>query len=57
MADDSSLSDYDPRIDEAKQFLKLANDADTMNRQEALEDLKYLGFNFGRNSASGFDLG
>ena len=33
----------DPRIDEAKQFLKLANDADTMNRQEALEDLKFVG--------------
>src|SRR5512137_1051656 len=32
----------DPRIDEAKQFLKLANDADTMNRQEALEDLKFV---------------
>ena len=43
MADDSSLSDYDPRIDEAKKFLKLANDADTMNRQEALEDLKFVG--------------
>ena len=43
MAEDSSLSDYDPRIDEAKQFLKLANDADTMNRQEALEDLKFVG--------------
>ena len=33
----------DPRIDEAKQFLKLANDADTMNRQEALEDMKFVG--------------
>ena len=42
MADDTSLSDYDPRIDEAKKFLKLANDADTMNRQEALEDLKFV---------------
>jgi hypothetical protein len=42
MAEDTSLSDYDPRIDEAKQFLKLANDADTMNRQEALEDLKFV---------------
>jgi Phage P22-like portal protein len=39
---DSNLSDYDPRIDEAKNFLKLANDADTMNRQEALEDLKFV---------------
>jgi hypothetical protein len=33
----------DPRIDEAKQFLKIANDADTMNRQEALEDMKFVG--------------
>ena len=33
----------DPRIDEAKQFLKFANDADTMNRQEALEDMKFVG--------------
>jgi hypothetical protein len=39
---DESLSDYDPRIDKAKQFLKMANDADTMNRQEALEDLKFV---------------
>jgi len=42
MADDTSLSDYDPRIDKAKKFLKMANDADTMNRQEALEDLKFV---------------
>lgn len=34
--------EYDSRIDEAKQFLKIANDADTMNRQEALEDLKFV---------------
>ena len=34
-------SDFDPRIDEAKKFLKLANDADTNNRSEALEDLKF----------------
>lgn len=40
--DDASLSDYDPRIDKAKKFLKMANDADTMNRQEALEDLKFV---------------
>jgi len=33
--------DYDPRIDMAKKFLKLANDADTNNRSEALEDLKF----------------
>ena len=41
--EDSQLSDYDPRIDEARKFLRLANDADTMNRQEALEDLKFVG--------------
>jgi hypothetical protein len=35
--------DYDARIQEAIEFLKLANDADTMNRQEALEDLKFGG--------------
>ena len=35
--------DYDPRIQEAVEFLKLANDADTQNRQEALEDLKFGG--------------
>jgi hypothetical protein len=35
--------DYDPRIQEAVEFLKLANEADTMNRQEALEDLKFGG--------------
>jgi len=35
--------DYDSRIQEAIDFLKLANDADTMNRQEALEDLKFGG--------------
>lgn len=34
--------DYDPIIEEAKQFLRFANDADTMNRQEALEDLKFV---------------
>ena len=33
--------DYDKRIQEAIDFLKFANDADTMNRQEALEDLKF----------------
>jgi Phage P22-like portal protein len=37
----NDMDDYDPIIEEAKQFLKLANDADTMNRQEALEDLKF----------------
>ena len=34
-------SEYDPIIDEAKKFLRLCNDSDTMNRQEALEDLKF----------------
>ena len=33
--------DNDPRIEEAKQFLRLANDADSNNRSEALEDLKF----------------
>jgi len=32
----------DAIINEAKEFLKLCNDADTMNRQEALEDLKFV---------------
>ena len=41
MALDPQETDYDPIIDEAKQFLKFANDADTVNRQEALEDLKF----------------
>jgi hypothetical protein len=41
MAYDSNTQDYDPIIEEAKQFLKFANDADTMNRQEALEDLQF----------------
>ena len=36
MALDPLETDYDPIIDEAKQFLKFANDADTMNRQEAV---------------------
>jgi hypothetical protein len=42
MATEQNQDYYDPRIDEAKQFLKLANEADTMNRQEALEDLKFV---------------
>lgn len=33
--------EYDSRIDEAKQFLKLAAEADSNNRSEALEDLKF----------------
>lgn len=35
--------DYNPIIAEAQEFLKWANDADTMNRQKALEDLKFGG--------------
>ena len=35
--------DYNPLIAEAQEFLKWANDADTMNRQETLEDLKFGG--------------
>jgi hypothetical protein len=31
----------DKRIEDAKQFLKFANDADSNNRSEALEDLKF----------------
>jgi TolA-binding protein len=36
------MDDYDTIIDEAKDFLKFCNDADSMNRQEALEDLKFV---------------
>ena len=36
------MNDYDPIIQEAIDFLKWANEADTMNRQEALEDLKFV---------------
>jgi hypothetical protein len=39
---EKEVSDYNPLIEEAKQFLKLANDSDTMNRQEGLEDLKFV---------------
>ena len=35
--------DYDPRIEDAKQFLRFAADADTNNRSEALDDLKFAG--------------
>ena len=42
MAKDTG-NDYDSRIEEAKQFLKFCNDSDTQNRQEALEDLKFVG--------------
>ena len=40
MADDRE-DDFDSRIEEAKQFLRLASDADSTNRSEALEDLKF----------------
>ena len=33
--------DYDSRIEAAKKFLKLAADADSNNRSEAMEDLKF----------------
>jgi Phage P22-like portal protein len=36
------MDDYDPIIQEAVDFLKFCNDADTNNRQEALEDLKFV---------------
>jgi hypothetical protein len=42
MMANNQQGDYDPIIEEAKQFLKFCNDADTMNRQEALEDLKFV---------------
>ena len=42
MADDSiQQSDNDPRIANAIKFLQFANEADQMNRSEALEDLKF----------------
>ena len=39
---EQTASDYDPRIDQAKKFLELANNYETRNRQEALEDLKFV---------------
>ena len=42
MAKKTTISnDYDKRIEDDKQFLKFANDADSNNRSEALEDLKF----------------
>lgn len=35
--------EFDPRIEDAKQFLRFAADADTNNRSEALDDLKFAG--------------
>ena len=40
---ETQYDDYDPRIDDAKQFLRFAADADTNNRSEALDDLKFAG--------------
>ena len=43
MAQDIPYGGQEPEIiTEAKQFLKWCNDSDTMNRQEALEDLKFV---------------
>ena len=41
MAEDVQSDDYDERIESAKKFLRLANEADTTNRSEALEDLRF----------------
>ena len=38
---DAEMMDYDPRIDEAKKFLRQSADWDSNNRSEALEDLKF----------------
>jgi len=35
----TQVVDNDPRIQDAIQFLQFANEADQMNRSEALEDL------------------
>lgn len=35
------MDDYDSKIEEAKQFLKLASDAESTNRQEGMDDLKF----------------
>ena len=32
---------FDPRIAEAQKFWRLVNDADSMNRAEALQDIKF----------------
>lgn len=47
MADDTASvasylsDDYDPRIKDAQDFLRFANENDTNNRSEALDDLKF----------------
>lgn len=41
MANNQGGDDNNPIIEEAKQFLKLSADADSTNRSEALEDLKF----------------
>jgi hypothetical protein len=35
------MDDYDSKINEAKEFLKLSSDAESNNRQEGLDDLKF----------------
>ena len=40
---DNEMMDYDPRIDEAKKFLRQSADWDSNNRSEALEDLNFSG--------------
>jgi hypothetical protein len=37
----TNQDDYDPRIDEAKQFLNLCNDVNSNNRAEALDDVRF----------------
>jgi len=41
MAEDTKSGDFDDRIEQAKKFLQLANEADSTNRSEALEDLRF----------------
>lgn len=41
MDDNYDSDEYDSRIASAKKFLKLASDADSNNRAEAMEDLKF----------------
>lgn len=38
---ETNQDDYDPRIDEAKQFLNLCNDVNSNNRAEALDDVRF----------------
>ena len=41
MASTYTAEEFDERITEAQEYLRLASDADSNNRQEALEDLKF----------------